>query len=440
MKRLFLIIFSLISINTYAQNLTIVTADKSNVSVALLDSASKSKMIMQFDGKQDNALRKKWTSRTFRLSDGKILVEFYNKQAVLIDNLADFNTLRSVRFVINTLKFLKKNISYKIDLDYQKGIEIIQNEKPMRLGKLKSVMPEFFDFEVYEMKTGQILYLDKSNNSKSATIYPDLKTLSSDNSSIAEQVYGSDDEEYLMKKLAAGDALPDYEPGSQLVYPKYLKDIIRSHKLKLFEQNIYVSDFYGNLYQSANGYYMLIDEVNQKNGAGNQMKILSLYIYPSLQQVRDAQNRYKTFKEKGIYSEHFYQKVSDKYGQRFPDFVDQLIESMPGLLNLDKEQLSLDSAGISLVDEALKWNSINDDFLDKCFPALVAYYGQCYILNKKNAKWSMLFDKDGNVWIPMVKLKDGSNAWDWHHFYKDLYEGPIPLTWAGNWDGYFKYE
>jgi len=52
----------------------------------------------------------------------------------------------------------------------------------------------------------------------------------------------------------------------------------------------------------------------------------------------------------------------------------------------------------------------------------------------------MLFDKDGNVWIPMVKLKDGSNAWDWHHFYKDLYEGPVPLTWAGNWDGYFKYE
>jgi len=163
------------NINTYAQNLTIVTADKSNVSVALLDSASKSKMIMQFDGKQDNALRKKWTSRTFRLSDGKILVEFYNKEAVLIDNLADFNMLNSVRFVINTLKQLKKNISYKIDLDYQKGIEIIQNEKPKRLSNLKSDMPEFFDFEVYEMKTGQILYLDKSNNSKSATIYPDLK-------------------------------------------------------------------------------------------------------------------------------------------------------------------------------------------------------------------------------------------------------------------------
>ena len=273
-----------------------------------------------------------------------------------------------------------------------------------------------------------------------AAIYPDLKTLSSDNTTIAEQVYGSDDEEYLMKRLAAGDTLPDYEPDFQLVYPKYLNDIIRSHKLTLIEQNIYVSNFYSNLYQSANGYYMVIEEVNQKNGAGNKMTILSLYIYPSLQQVQDAQSRYKNFKEEGIRSEHFYQKISDQYGQRFPDFVKQLIGSLPGLLDVDKEQLSLDSAGISLVDEALKWNDVNNDFLDKCFPALVAYYGQCYILNKKNAKWAMLFDKGSNVWIPMVKLKDGSNAWDWNHFYKDLYEGPVPLTWAGNWDGTFKYQ
>jgi hypothetical protein len=60
--------------------------------------------------------------------------------------------------------------------------------------------------------------------------------------------------------------------------------------------------------------------------------------------------------------------------------------------------------------------------------------------SKKVGKWGTILDKDSNVWIPMVKLNDGGNAWDWVNFYKDLYEGPVPLTWVGNWDGTFKYK
>ena len=50
----------------------------------------------------------------------------------------------------------------------------------------------------------------------------------------------------------------------------------------------------------------------------------------------------------------------------------------------------------------------------------------------------MYLDKESNVWIPELKLKNGKAAWDWINFYKDFYEGPIPLSWAGNWDGTFK--
>ena len=149
--------------------------------------------------------------------------------------------------------------------------------------------------------------------------YPDLKTLSSDNSTIAEQVYGSEDDEYLMKKLASGEAAIYEIDGYLMIYPKYLKDLIKNHKLKLTGQKIYVSYFYGNLYKSENGYYMLIDEIDQKNGAGNKMPILNLHIYESLQQVRDAQRRYEEYRNKDVTSEHFYQKISDKYGQRFPE-------------------------------------------------------------------------------------------------------------------------
>lgn len=435
MRQLLLIIFTLIALNSFSQKLDITTIDKTKITATLLDSASKSQMLTQFNGKQDNTLRKKWTARTFLLSDGKVLVEFYDKQAILINNAEQLRKIEQVRFVKNTIDFLKKNISYKIELPFENGKQIIEADKPKRLTQYKSDMPEWYDFEVYELNTGQILFLDKSENFKAAAIFPDIKTLASEKTSVLETAYGSDDDEHLMKVLASGDRLSDYDVNDHMLYPKYLKDLIKNHKLTLVDKKIYVSDFFGNLYKSENGYYILVDEVNQKNGAGNKMQILSLRIYETLQQVKDAQAKYEAFKDKGVTSEHFYQKISDKYGKKFPEFVPQLIDTLPSILNFDKEQLSFDSLGIDLVDEALKWNGTNYKLFDTWFPSTLAYYGQCYITDKQDGKWSMYFDKESKVWIPEVKLTDGTSAWDWIDFYKDLAEGPIPLRWTGDWDG-----
>ncbi len=423
------------ALNSISQKLDITTIEKTKIKATLLDSASKSQLLTRLNGKQDNTLRKKWTARTFLLSDGKVLLEFYDKQALLIDNIEQLKKIEEVRFVKNNIDFLKKNISYKIELPFEKGRQIIEAEKPKRLTQYKSDMPEWYDFEVYELNTGQILFLDKSENFKAAAIFPDIKTLASEKTSVLETAYGSDDDEYLMKVLASGDRLSDYDVNDHMLYPKYLKDLIKNHKLTLVEQKIYVSDFFGNLYKSENGYYILIDEVNQKNGAGNKMQILSLRIYETLQQVKDAQAKYEAFKDKGVTSEHFYQKISDKYGKTFPEFVPQLIDTLPSILNFDKEQLSFDSLGIDLVDEALKWNGTNYKLFDTWFTSTLAYYGQCYITDKQDGKWSMYFDKESKVWIPEVKLTDGTSAWDWIDFYKDLAEGPIPLRWTGDWDG-----
>ncbi len=435
MRQLLLIIFTLITLNSFSQKLDITTIDKTKISATLLDSAAKSQLLTQFNGRQDNTFRKKWTARTYLLSDGKVMVEFYDKTAVLIDNIEQLKKLEEVRFVKNTIDFLKKNVSYKIELTFEKGKQIIEADNPTRLSQYKSDMPEWFDFEVYELNTGQILFLDKSENFKAAAIFPDIKTLASEKTSILETAYGSDDDEHLMKVLASGDRLSDYDVNDHLFYPKYLKDLIKNHKLTLVEQRVYVSDFFGNLYKSENGYYILVDEVNQKNGAGNKMQILSLRIYETLQQVKEAQAKYEVFKNKGVTSEHFYQNISDKYGEKFPTFVKQLIDESPSILNFDKEQLSFDSLGIDLVDEALKWNGTNYKLFDIWFPSILAYYGQCYITDKQDGKWSMYFDKESKVWIPEVKLTDGTSAWDWIDFYKDLCEGPIPLRWTGDWDG-----
>ena len=435
MRQIFLIIFALTTLNSFSQKLDITTINKVKVPVTLLDSVAKSQLLTQFNGRKDSTLRKKWTARTFLLTDGKVVIELYDKQAVLIDNIEQLKKLEAVRFVKNTIDFLKKNISYKIELTFEKGKQIIEADNPKKLTQFKSDLPEWYDFEVYELNTGQILFLDKSENFKAAAIFPDIKTLASENTSVLEAAYGSDDDEHLMKVLASGDRLSDYDVNDHLLYPKYLKDLIKNHQLTLVGQKVYVSDFFGNLYKSENGYYILIDEVNQKNGAGDKMRILSLRIYETLQDVKNAQTKYQEFKNKGVTSEQFYQKISNKYGENFPAFVKQLTDTLPSILNFDKEQLSFDSSGIDLVDDALKWNGTDYKLFDTWFPSILAYYGQCYITNKQDGKWTMYFDKESKVWIPEVKLKNGSSAWDWIDFYKDLVEGPIPLRWAGDWDG-----
>ena len=309
------------------------------------------------------------------------------------------------------------------------------------LSDLKADISEYDDFEVYKLSTDQILYLNKAPNFRCAVIYPDLKTLSSENYTIERHVYRSEDEEYLMKRLAAGDALLDYEPNEHLIYPNYEKDLIKNHKLSLLEKNVFVdiSLFFGNLYKSENGYYMLLDDFKQLNAPKTgKLGIGTLRIYEHLEDVRAAQRRYEEFKIKGVTSEHFYKNLSEKYGKGFPKFVPQLIDSLPMLLNFDKEQLSFDSTGIDLVDEALKWNSTNYKLFDTWFPSVLAYYGQCYIRAHKDGKWKMYYDKIYKVWIPELKLKDGSSAWDWIDFYKDLSEGPNPLRSAGDWDGWRK--
>jgi hypothetical protein len=435
MKQFLLFICIFPAINVSSQRIKITTLDKSSIEATILSDSAKKQLLQQFNGAQDNSLRKKWTARTYLLADKKVIVEFFDKQAILLQNAAELQKIARIRFVRNYIDFLRKNISYKIELSYEEGLALVQNEKPKRLDHLKPELPQHHDFEVYQLNTGQILFIDKWSSAKTATVYPDLKTLSSDQSDILQQVYGSRDEDHLMKKLAAGDALFDYEPNEHLLWPKYQKEIIKNHKLTLIEQKVYVADFFGNLYRSENGYYVLVDEVKQKNGSGRRMSILTLRIYESLDEVRKAQKRYELSKDREYTSRHFYQDITDRYGEDFPKQVARLIDSVPAYLNIDKEQLSLDSIGIDLVDEAIKWIHGDYKIFDTWFPAVLAFYGESYIKVKQDGKWTMYFDKEYNVWIPEVKLKNGDPAWDYRNFYKDLFEWPTSLLWTGDWDG-----
>src|SRR5215203_1331201 len=136
------------------------------------------------------------------------------------------------------------------------------------------------------------------------------------------------------------------------------------------------------------------------------MGILTARVYESLNDVREAQSKYERFKKEGVHSEHFYQKISDKYGKDFPEHVQALINSLPGALNIDKEQLTLDSLGIGIVDEAIHWNHNNYKSFDTWFPCVLAYYAQCYLIENKTGSWAVRWDTESKVWIPYIKLQN----------------------------------
>ena len=253
----------------FSQKIIISTFDSSKVEVVVVSGAEKQKLLLDFNGKQDNAIRKQWTARTYLLSSKRVLVEFYDGQAVIINSLTDFNKLKRVRFIKTYIDFLKKNITYKIELTYDEGKELVKKLNPKRLDQFKRESLDFTSFEIYELSTGQILFIGTTYNSKSAAIYENIKTLASECSDVLNQHYGYMDA--ASEKFVKGDPLLDYEIIGHLVYPADLINILQNHKLSFLEAKVYVVQFFGNLYKSENGYYVLINEVNQKNGGGDKM-------------------------------------------------------------------------------------------------------------------------------------------------------------------------
>jgi hypothetical protein len=436
MRKYLMIFFAtFFMLQSSAQNIRVITLDNSRVEVEIVSDSARRNLIRDFDGKQDNSIRKQWTARSYRLTDNRILLEFYNGQAALLKSSNDLDRLRDVRFVKNYIDFLKKDISYKIEIPLQTGLALSRSSK--RMNDIISESAQYFGFEVYQMQTGQVLYLGKSDHEKFAVIYQDMKALSSDNYDVLNQYYK--DMDAWTEKLIQGDPLFDYETDGYLVYPKDISALIKNHRLALSESKVYVDNFYGNLYRSDKGYFVLIDDLWQKNGAGRRMGILTVRIYEHLQDVRNAQSQYLKHKKEAGRLEHFYQRISDKYGRNFPVVTNKLIDTLPDILNFDKIQFSFDAVGMAIVDEAIRWHHADYEFFNTWYPSVLAYYGQCYMTEKNDGKWIVMKDGNGDVWIPHLVLSNGEDAFDTLAFYKDLLEWPHSMKEAGDWDGQRKY-
>lgn len=433
LKMRFCTLLLLISaLNSFAEKMHIYNLENERIEVNILNVDSTQFFIKKFNGKTNDSLRKKFTARTYELSNSQIILEFYDRQSVLIRNTSDLKKLENIRFVKNYVWNLKRNISYKIEISVEKGKELAKLDGIVQLKQFNGDVYDYFSFEVYQLPNGQILFFEFAENSQSAGVYRDIKTLASEKNYIEDIEYGVDDE-YYMRELAKGNTLSDFDPNFHLVYPKYLKEIVQNHKLILRDSHLYVDEFWGNLYESKMGYWMLIDEVNQENGTGGSMPILSLRIYSNRNQVKEAERAYKIILEKGIVTEHFYQKISDEHGKDFPSRVDELLNKIPEVLNVDLDQLK--NSRFEIIDEAINWNHGSNESFDSWFPSALAYYGDYYIRTFRTCKWESKLDTLANVWVPQITLEDGTQGFDMYDFYKDIYEGHISVEWAGDFNG-----
>ena len=107
--RLFLITMSFfLPLESISQELEVIGSDKTIIRTEILNDKAKNTLLMKFNVVQDDGLRKKWTARTYRLSDNRFILEFYDKQAIVVSNLTDLRKLEEVTFVKNTIWNLKK--------------------------------------------------------------------------------------------------------------------------------------------------------------------------------------------------------------------------------------------------------------------------------------------------------------------------------------------
>ena len=408
-----------------------------DISVEIIDHASKLKLIDELDGQVNTNLFKPWTKHTMQLTDGSLLVEFYDRQAVRVKDENDLIKLAPVRFVKNYIYFLKKNISYKYPVDISQDLTKYNRAKKL---SNQSDNPYAYTYEIWELEGGDILFILDVQGQKTTTVYNDIKTLASDinatlnaeSEELLAQNYGGMEE--WSQKLIFGDPLLDFEPNEHLIYPEYLAPLIQNHALVLQSSNIYVDMFRSDLYRSDRGYFVLVHDPNQVDVTGDKMSILTARLYENQAQLDRAISQYEVSSRKGFESEHFFQKISEQFGADYPQKADSLIYLLPQILNFNTTDLTFDEEGMLVVDEAIRWNHIYEDRFDSWFPSVLAFYGKCYSSLREPARWSTKFVREHGVHIPTLLDDAGDAIFDPNEFYKSLNEWPIPMRWAGRMD------
>ncbi|QHT70422.1 hypothetical protein GXP67_29090 [Rhodocytophaga rosea] len=369
-------------------------------------------------------LYKDLTGRTYLLDSNQIIIEFYDRQGIIVNTIADFQQMKSVKFIKNQVGFLHQRISYYFKLVRQEADRLINELQGQHLKQYKSEFEGFYAFKVFHLYNNQVIILYEDE----AYLYEDIDALAFDNDYVLNIHYPkrgeSGREDFIKGKLPTEYNINDY-----FVYPEEAEEIIRMHQLGVELYDIqYHSHFTSILYKSSYGYYILMQDFNQLNvGRTGKIGIGEVYIFMTKEDFdKDYQNKLKWRKEFDSNPElrngvHIYKKLSDKYGKYFPNHTFEEIKKLPVLLNFDPERLNFSEECLQILSESIKWNYGGEEFFRLLIHPILAYIGE-YNKKKGNGDWKMKLDREGEVWEPRFIDSRGNEVFDIFYLWKDFHE------------------
>ena len=409
----------------------IIYPNQFEVEIQVLNPKELKKILETKNGEIHKSLSIELTAKTYSINTNQIAIEFYDKSGILVNNQKDFENLKRVRFIKNKVGFLKPKISYYFRISGKEADDLINQLDGKHLKKYKAEFEEYFGFKVFQLSNGQVIirYKDES------TLYENLEALAFDNSEVLNilypEGYNSGKDEFINGKLPIKFNINNY-----FVYPTEVKKIIKTHELTKIKEDIkFDYTFKSILYESANGYFILIDDFEQLNVGGTaKIGIGTAYIFDSME---DFENEYKRIldwrREYEANPElrggvHIYKDLSDKYGEDFPNHTIEELNKLPSILNFDSTELKFDKECISILTESIKWNYGGDEFLDKIIHPILSYIGE-YYKSEGKGDWNMRLDREGKVWEPWFTNSEGKELFDIINLYKDFLEAEygIPM-------------
>ena len=409
----------------------IIYPNQFEVEIQVLNPKELKKILETKNGEIHKSLSIELTAKTYSINTNQIAIEFYDKSGILVNNQKDFENLKRVRFIKNKVGFLKPKISYYFRISGKEADDLINQLDGKHLKKYKAEFEEYFGFKVFQLSNGQVIirYKDES------TLYENLEALAFDNSEVLNilypEGYDSGKDEFINGKLPIKFNINNY-----FVYPTEVKKIIKTHELTKIKEDIkFDYTFKSILYESANGYFILIDDFEQLNVGGTaKIGIGTAYIFDSME---DFENEYKRIldwrREYEANPElrggvHIYKDLSDKYGEDFPNHTIEELNKLPSILNFDSTELKFDKECISILTESIKWNHGGDEFLDKIIHPILSYIGE-YYKSEGKGDWNMRLDREGKVWEPWFTNSEGKELFDIINLYKDFLEAEygIPM-------------
>ena len=159
------------------------------------------------------------------------------------------------------------------------------------------------------------------------------------------------------------------------------------------------------------GYLVNKNTILEKNSSYKKYRIFQIKNFERLQEKRKIDHQLIINRREG--NDHYdYLNIAmcgrNYLGEDFITNIDHLIQKLPELANASAHLFDYSLKSLKLVEKYILYHLITDEFSDKIFLPLLAYFGQCILKKNENynSEWKMRYDATYQSWTPDITIND----------------------------------